>query len=227
MSKAALEFKQAVIGIDAVADWMLTPTALLSINLKSIEAVGSGCVLLLCGYFENYLKAAIHEFICDLNSSAVPLKKIPIEMRYVHFENGGRVLKSLLKEDKKLRNTALSEDFSYRLATLTESQASYTLAWESFADTQANPGPEVISKMLKDVGIKEVWPEINKIVSSRGRLEYFLTSFIEKRNVCAHTGYHPDTPTGTEIKEHAENLIAITGAIDFLLKKQLEGLVSA
>lgn len=204
-----------------VAKTLLQPVALQPSSLPVTNAVSCATVVLLSGYFESFLKDITREFIELINVMNKPISVIPYEMRAKHFLNGGYALIWAAKQDKKAAQTAKSEDLARRLASLNKVNG-YELAWESFADTQSNPGPEVVSEILSGLQVAKAWTEINSLVTEHGQLNTFLTSFIAMRNVCAHTGRHSNPPTGQILLDYSGTFRALAECIDFLLWRQLE-----
>jgi hypothetical protein len=99
----------------------------------------------------------------------------------------------------------------------------YQLVWEAFADTQANPGPNVVGELIKAAGIKDAWKNIEAAATVRkGNLKTFLGTFIAIRNECAHTGSISSPPAASDLTEYGENLVAICEAVVRLLESRLE-----
>lgn len=213
------KFKQDVEKIETVAGWLVMPMAIRSDGLLAANAISCGCVVLLSGYFESYLKESMQAFIQSVNKLEKPFAKLPDEIQYTHFYKGGQILQQTTK-NKSANNKKQSENIAVRLASVSNF-IGYELVWEAFADMKSNPGPEVIKDAIKNIGVKDAWGKIHQIESHKGQLDIFLKSFVEKRNECAHTGRLPSAPTRSELIEYGENLIAISNAIRKILTDQL------
>ena len=214
--KATDELFVALDVVGQVATSLTEVNALIPANLPMTNAVSCASVVLLSGYFESFLKDIVAEFVGQLNLLRKPLTSLPYEMRIKHFDSGGRALSWASKQDKKLQGSAHSENLAIRLASLSD-PANYEFAWEAFADTRANPGPEVVKDILSGLQIQKSWGEINSLVTKHGQLQTFLTAFIEMRNVCAHTGHHTSPPTGAMIADFTVKFKALAECIDLLM----------
>lgn len=207
--------------VDQVAASLSTVDALVPAKLPMTNAIGCASVVLLSGYFESFLKNIVAEFIQQLNLLNRPLVSLPYEMRIRHFASGSDALKWASKLDKKLVGTVHSENLARRLASLGDPM-NYEFAWESFADTKSNPGPDVVREILSGLQIEKSWHEINLLVTKHGLLQTFLTAFIEMRNVCAHTGQHLSPPTGAMIMDFTTKFRALSECIDLLIGVKIE-----
>lgn len=143
MRSALADFQSEISRIDKVADWLITPEALESKMMPATVAIRCGAVVLLSGYFETFLKACMCRFITHVNGLGKPLSTLPGRMKITHFENGARVLSKEIRKARKINDTSLCEDLAARLASV-GAVTGYTLVWEAFADTEANPGPSVV-----------------------------------------------------------------------------------
>lgn len=218
------DFKKSVDIIESVANSLSSAIDIRSEELKKSDTISCGCVLLLTGNFESFLKGIVKAFINELNGFGIPVEQLPKDFLHAHFQKGGATLGRYVKEAKKgNKDMADVHDLSDRIASVNGSTSSYKLAWEAFTDTQANPGPDVVKTLLADVGVKDVWRCINSLIS-RGRMEMFLTSFVAIRNVCAHTGSHPNPPTGAELQAACDKFQDLSVAIFLLLEDKLDEL---
>lgn len=212
---AAQNFADSLATIDLVGIELSAPAALASGRLPITNAISCASVVLLSGYFENFLKNIIKEFIGNVNSLALPKSRIHDDLIRMHYAGGSEALAWAAKIDKNNGNFATSEDLSRRLGSFIAG-GSNTLAWESFANTKSNPGPDVVVSLLKGLMIKGGWSEINALTSLHGRMDTFLTSFMVMRNICAHTGKHSSPPSGIDICRYVETFLAICECIDML-----------
>lgn len=221
------EYISSVGHIREVCNWLSTPPALTVQALPVNRSMCCGCVLLLSGYFESFLKDSIETFINKLNSLRLPIASIPREMVYQHFEGGAEHVRTYSKKDKS-ENVDLSlihvKDFLSRLSSITSEDDEYQLVWEAFANTKSNPNTDVVKDLLSNVGIKKTWPKINDLATNKGQLDVFLRSFIEVRNICAHTGTHNTPPRPSEILEFCDNFEEIATCLMILLSSRISDL---
>ncbi|MDB5801272.1 MAG: hypothetical protein JWL63_2211 [Rhodocyclales bacterium] len=215
------EFFGSLETIERVALSLSTPESLKPTQLPVTNSVACACTVLLSGYFENFLKDIVKEYIEELNMVGKPLTAIPFSMRVRHYSGGAEALAWAIKKDKDLATTAISQDLSRRLGSL-DKTTGYVLAWEAFANTKSNPGTATVSAILAGLEIQKAWEEIHSLQKSHGRLDTFLGTFIPMRNVCAHTGSHHTPPSGNEIAEYVEKFRAIAECIDLLIAVRLE-----
>lgn len=221
------DYTNSVGHIREVCNWLSTPAALTTQALPVNRSMCCGCVLLLSGYFESFLKDSIETFINNLNSLELPIDSIPREMVYQHFEGGAEHVKAYSKKDKS-ESSDLSlahvKDFLDRLSSVTTESDEYQLAWEAFANTKSNPNTDVVRELFSNIGIKKTWPQINELATNRGQLDVFLKSFIAVRNICAHTGTHNTPPSPSEIFEFCDNFEEIATCIMVLLSSRISEL---
>ncbi|MGH7744268.1 MAG: HEPN domain-containing protein [Candidatus Dormibacteria bacterium] len=189
-------------------------------------AVRCGAVVLLSGYLESFIRDCMRAFIADVNALGHPLTKLPEGMKHTHFDVGARVLRWQLKLDKRAGNTARCEDLSTRLASVS-APTGYTLVWEAFANTEANPGPEVIAEVLGSVGVKNGWEKL-KAATPTGLvdLKTFMTSFILMRNECAHSGNITSPPSASDLLDYGQNLAGLGTAMVSVLRERLTELAA-
>ncbi len=220
------QFLAKLVVIDKVATTLSLPEALKTDQLPVTNAVSCASVVLLSGYFESYLKGIVEEYIKKVNQLGQPISSIPQNMRHKHYSGGVDALLWATKRDKKLKSTSFSEDLTRRLGSL-QNNTGYELAWESFANTKSNPGTETVSDILNGLEVEKTWNEINGLVNQHGRLDTFLSSFIEMRNVCAHTGLHQTPPTAADIFGYVDRFKVVAECIDLLIGIQLEKIQNA
>lgn len=218
---ATNDFLNSLEIIDKVAISLSTPEALKPTQLPITNAISCASIVLLSGHFENYLKNIVQEFIEKLNLLRKPITMIPFDMRVKHYAGGSEALLWASKKDKKLKSTLISEDLARRLGSL-DNPTGYELAWEAFANTKSNPGTETVSTILNGLDISKTWDEINGLQKQHGRLDTFLASFIEMRNVCAHTGRHNTPPSAYDLTDYIERFKSLAECIDLLIGVRLE-----
>lgn len=240
MRTALTSFQSSLIRIRDGADYMVQRTAatLSDAALRTFfEIQRCGAVVLLTGYFESFLKDCVRAFIDGLSGSGVAFNALPDVIRDTHFESGGSILARASQAARRGRPTsfggATREDIAARLHSPNSSAAGgYQIVWEAFADTEANPGPAVVTNIAKRVGLTSVWPTIAAKAStavgapvSEGALVAKLADLVSKRNECAHTGTAGVIPTPIELKEYAETLDRIAQGIVGALEDHLAAYV--
>lgn len=219
---ATNEFLESLDIIDRVALTLSTPDAIRPSELPVTNAISCASIVLLSGYFESYLKNIVREYIGEINSLGKPITLIPYGMQVRHYAGGADALLWASKKDKNLRTTLMSQDLTRRLGSLHNSLG-YELAWEAFANTKSNPSTDTVKTILAGLEVDKTWVEINGLQQQHGRLDTFLESFIEMRNVCAHTGRHHTPPSAADISGYVERFRALAECIDLLIGIRLEG----
>jgi len=221
MQSALNDFKGDLARITGVADWLDTPDALDPKLSASTTAIRCGSVVLLSGYLETFLHDCLRAFIRDVNNLSKPIEKLPEKMHFVHFEKGARFLIGVAAAERREAVVPVkSIDLATRLSS-TKLNVGYELAWEAFTRTQANPGPDVVKEMLKDVAIEDPWERLRLAASANaGDLQLSLTSLIAMRNECAHSGSTQSPPTASDLRQHCQNLEVLGLAIVTVLEAQ-------
>lgn len=207
--------------VESVADNVITPLSLTPGKAHQADALSCGTVVLISGYFEGYLKSIVQEFVGRLNALKKPLSTLPQSLLIQHLRVGGEILTELAKKDKKAQTVGTSVAFASRLSSVCD-PANYELAWEAFAETNSNPGPDVVKAILRGLDAEHSWDEINALVRQHGQLNLFLQSFIGTRNVCAHVGVHSNPPTGVMLIEHCAKFRALAECIDYLMEARFQ-----
>lgn len=196
--------------------------------LRRHEIQQCACPVLLSGYFESFLKDVIKAFVGSVASRGRPFATLPERMRRVNFEAGGRVLTSVAKDTRRpyaLFPHTTAEDVIVRLDSPRQNPLSgYTLIWEAFTDTQANPGPEVVSDLLRDLDVQAVWPAIAaKAGESESTLLARLNDLIVVRNACAHTGtMSPSPPGASRVLDYVDAIEKAASGIVLVLEDELK-----
>ena len=214
------DFLNSLSVMDSVASSLSIPDALRPSQLPITNAISCACIVLLSGYFESFLKDITKEYIEAINSLSKPLIEIPLNMQFKHYSGGAEALSWASKKDKNLRSTLISQDLTRRLGSLDQA-VGYTLAWEAFANTKSNPGSDTVASLLSGLEVEKAWVSINDLHKEYGRLDTFLISFIEMRNICAHTGRHSTPPSGADITDYVNKFRALAECIDMLIGLRL------
>ena len=102
----------------------------------------------------------------------------------------------------------------------------YEIVWEAFADTEANPSPEVVRGIAKRLGVSDFWPTISEKSGEPARwsdtaLTSMLTDLITKRNECAHTGKVSPIPTTSEVLDFVDMLEVLSQSFVYALNDEL------
>jgi hypothetical protein len=227
MQTAVANFRADLSRVEKLALWLTTPEALKVDMAQATWAVRCGAVVLLSGYFESFLRECMSAFIRDLNALNKPISKLPAKIRYTHFENGARALERLVKTEKQAAGvTVKCEDLASRLASV-RSANGYTLVAEAFTETKANPGPRVVADLLRAIGVENPWKHLRAAApKALGDIELFLTTFIELRNECAHSGSTTSPPTASDLDQYCKNFEGMATAVTAVLTQQINALNS-
>lgn len=226
---ALADFGTSLNRIRALANSIVSATAaaLADSAVRELhETQQCGAVVLLTGYFEAFLKDLVRRFVEDLSASGIAFTGLPEKIRDRHFEGGGRVLMKAAEFARKGKPTpfgnATPQDLVARLHSVSNTGGTYQVVWEAFADTQANPGPDVVKEIAQGLGLTDFWRKISAhsgdaVRWSDSALTTKLGDLIAKRNACAHTGTVSPIPTAPDILDFADMLQAIgTGFVTSL-----------
>lgn len=226
MQAALASFQKEIARIDKVADWLTTPAAITGDMVPATWAMRCGAVVLFSGYLECFIKECMCAFITRVNALGQPLTKLPEAMKHTHFRMGAKAIERQLKDDKKIGDTTRCEDLAARLASVS-AVTGYTLVWEAFAHTEANPSPEVVGKLLSAVGVEKPWDKLRAATpTGLVDLHTFLTSFIAMRNECAHSGNTTSPPGAADLLQYGQNLSGLGAAMVDVLTRRLADIVA-
>lgn len=233
MRQALADFGTSLDRIRALAKSIVAATgaALANPAIRELhETQQCGAVVLMTGYFEAFLKDIVRRFIEELSVSGLTFSGLPEAIQNRHFEGGGRVLTKASEFARKGKATpfgnATREDIVARLHSASNAIEPYQIVWEAFADTQANPGPDVVVDIAQGLGLKKVWPTISNHSGDPARwsdtaLTTKLADLIAKRNACAHTGTVSPNPTASDILDFVDMLQALGNGFVTMLEAQL------
>ena len=226
---ALADFGTSLNRIRALANSIVNATAAALADAATRELHETqqcGAVVLLTGYFEAFLKDLVRRYIEDLSASGIAFTGLPEKIRNQHFEGGGKVLSKAVEFARKGKpapfGNATPQDIVARLHSASNAGGNYEIVWEAFADTQANPGPDVVKDIAQGLGLKDFWREVANHSGDPTRwsdsaLKTKLGDLIAKRNACAHTGTVSPIPTAPDILDFADMLQAIgTGFVTAL-----------
>lgn len=201
--------------------------------------------ILLAGAFEQHLKLLIKQFITKLNRMGIPFASLPDPVRHCHLFRGAEVLKATaMRERRQSKRDQVSPSYldTQRVSTQLASVGlgvPYVLLWEAFAETDSNPGPEVITKVLQGLNTEKPWPTITKNApdpfpspggkpsqkDKLGILENLLITklrnLFEARNRCAHGAVDAATPALSTLHEYLSAIDAISEGLFQTLEFQI------
>jgi HEPN superfamily RiboL-PSP-like protein len=179
----------------------------------------SSLIVTLSGYFESFLRDFAQEFAKELSRKNVPFPNLHVLIRDAHFLGGGKVLTEAVKQSSHRRSTATPIDIVERLVSV--KQATYTLLWESFAETQANPGARTVTAYLKSMSVNGGFNEVARLLTvadptqpaSGNGLSTALDALIERRNECAHTGTIAQALSEQDVEAYCDLLWRLANGI--------------
>lgn len=200
--------------------------------------------ILLAGSFEYHLKEMVRRFILVLNKLKIPFASLPDSVRRQHFERGAEFLR-LTAGNERRQSKRKQESPPYlethRVSAQLASVGSgvpYELVWEAFAETNSNPGPEVVSDILSGLDAKQPWPTIaqnapnpyklpgvraapgHDVGTLQGLLVSDLKNLVDARNRCAH-GAVDSAPGLSTLYEYLNAIDAISEGIIKTLESML------
>lgn len=184
------------------------------------ETTLCAATVILSGFLESFLREVAEEMIMEICSRAVPFDKLPSQIRMTHYGDGGGKLKEVVRKNRKQPlSLEKASDVARRLASVIANEPPYEILWEAFADTQANPGSREIGDFLRRFGVDNPIPSLADAMQyTENRFSLELTSFIEVRNECAHTGALTVALTTTSVTGFCDLIEAVgDGVVTTLL----------
>lgn len=218
---ALADFRSSLNQIRALADDIgsQAANALADPDLRARhQTVQCSCVVLLIGFFESFIRQFAEEAVTSLCALNAPFGSLDGKIRKTHFEEGGRILQAKASGNRRHAWIAASqEDIARRLHSVAR-PTGYEIVWEAFANTNANPGIEVVRTFLANFGIKDGWRQIaaKNGVSKAWAMES-LDNIIVVRNECAHTGSVAIVPLPSDLRAYSDNLERLAGAMESLV----------
>ncbi|MBX3273178.1 MAG: hypothetical protein KF729_23135 [Sandaracinaceae bacterium] len=232
------DFREALGRIRDVADSILAeaPLALGDPSvLRRHETIQFASTVILSGYFESFLRDLARAYIRDICGLGVPFAGLPKVVRYSHFEHGGNVLAHVARAEKKgepPRFPTSATDLAARLHSVDHS-VPYSLVWEAFAETGANPGPQVIAEYLRRMGVEKAWPTVGGKTAAIAAhqtetwLVANLRSFIGVRNECAHAGAASVQVLPSDLRNYCDLFEALATAMVGVLEDTRQAIIPA
>lgn len=219
------DFCTSLNRIRRLAETVFDQTSIEPERLELNNTQQSGCTVLLTGFFEDFLKSAIREFVVSIPKTGVSFDELPKKMRRLHFEGGGKVLSDVVSREASgkpqfFRGISVDDVVSRLHSPTSGNSDEYFIVWEAFADTKQSPTSATVSDLLKALSISSIWPGIYEATGVR-TLDATLSELIEKRNECAHTGRNTSVPTALQIIGYVDALEKIAQGIVHLLCERL------
>lgn len=202
-----------------------TPKALADRALADrLETMRCALVVILTGYFENFLRDATRSFIANVNSRGIPYRSLPDELRATNLRDGGLALTQRVKEESGGRRTwisASSSDIANRLGSIA-SATHCELVWEAFAQTRSNPSFKVVTDFLTRFGVEAPAVSLEAAAGvSHQLMSTTLESLLQMRNESAHAGQPSIVPTPSEIRSFCDMIERISQGLTTLLCSHL------
>jgi hypothetical protein len=199
-----------------------TSAALLDPALRERhETALSAVVVTLSGFFESFLRQTAEEYADHINKQNCPFTQLRPPIRHAHFQGGGQLLTAIGGKKRSTRHnwtTADAFDVVQRLSSV-QSGMGYELVWEAFAETKGNPGPDVVRDFLERFGVDKPMDTLSQNVGQT--ISPLLSSFIDVRNECAHTGQPNKIPLPSDVLGYCDLLEKIAkGIVDTLAAHQ-------
>jgi hypothetical protein len=193
--------------------------------LERHQIIRHALVVTLCGYFESFLKRLAERYIGAVCAKALKFEDLPLEIQRYHYEHGGTILQQIARSTfgKKPHQwiIATPADIAMRLAS-PQLPPPYSILWEGFADTKANPGVETINSFLARCSIGEPKKSLEAKVRKRGRtFQTELDSFLSVRHECAHSGVSAVQVTSSELQGYGDLIEAVAESMVELMEDRL------
>jgi DNA uptake protein ComE-like DNA-binding protein len=187
------------------------------------ETLRCSCTVILSGFLESFIKECAEAYITEISSRRVPFSDLPKPTQRCHFVEGGQLLGLKTREESRVAWISADHlDMVRRLSSPALSPASYSLLWEAFAITQGNPGPDVIDRILKDLGVESRGSRLDAVLGGGySTVKLAMQSFIAVRNECAHTGTALTVPTTVDLSSYCDLIERIARAFVSVLETRL------
>lgn len=170
-------------------------------NPRVIAATSKSAIVLSCGYFENFLKAAFMEYIDNINKINVPKECVRSKVWSTNNNETLDVLKSFKNKNEDYYGSIL---ITYADSYIkNEMMNKPRLVREAFAITKSNPKTETIKTLFKGIGVTLFKNDI--FIVSFENTDLFkrkLDGLIDLRNSYAHGDRAITTSSLTEVDEY-------------------------
>jgi hypothetical protein len=188
-----------------------------------------GSVVLLSGYLESFLRSACESYFAELLSKGHGMDRLGDEYLKIHLREGAGHLSDLVRRELKQKKHALADSSSFvRRLVAPIMDTTKSPVWEAFARTQGNPSPEVLSDMLKGLGINGGFDAVEKALGNKysaNTLAQRLRNLNDLRNECAHTGTASSVPQPSTVIDLVQFTRYLTLAVCRLIDKKISELV--
>jgi hypothetical protein len=210
MQKALAQFRADLALVRRSAEWIANTLPSDAISLSIGSATYSGFTILLCGYFESFVKATMKAFVGKVNTSNKRFIELPKSLRLQHFRGGSKRVQDGVGRARESNDLTVLHDLARRLASVAGQP--FEVVWEAFTETHANPNSERIKELASKVGIEDLWAKLRPMAAGYGDLRLFLDAFIEVRNECAHSGTPSAPPVYSDVIGYIDNLQVLATA---------------
>lgn len=236
------EYRASLASVDPIIDLVrlgtLNRRALrdLGLDVALVEAAAAGCIVLMVGAFEQYLKDIGNKAL-DHYQLARPLvrrSQLPEKLQVA-------ILSANLTAASQARRFGVKRSDADRIRDLdaVANRVADDEVWGEHAiDTQSNPSPDTIREILDLCGVDSVWPRLNKEFQLRWNVarahdaslksipspENELRSILTWRNMIAHTSTLPNVGF-QQLTESSYFFRAVAESIDVVLARHTYGQV--
>ncbi|MEW9899920.1 helix-hairpin-helix domain-containing protein [Chitinivorax sp. PXF-14] len=187
------------------------------------ETLRCASTVILSGFFESFLKDCTQAYVTAICQRNIPFALLAGKMQSHHFVAGGQLLGQRYRKEGRVSWVKSDHlDIARRLSSPASPGNDYILLWEAYANTEGNPSPVVIDKILDTLGVDQRNLRLDAVTGGKySTLKLALGSFIEVRNECAHTGSSLNIPTSARLVEYCDLLFTIGAAIVAVLEIKL------
>lgn len=181
-----------------------------------VEGLRSGAIVLMTATLEAYLKDVFIELVQALEDRRAANKTVALSPSFVQ-SNDFDGLEAILR-DRSGDRTSRHGD----LRRVARAVAQGELVGDGFARTEANPRPEVVSKMLKRFGVSDPFKALQNQATSVGLaysdvlLRTKLEEILDRRNEVAHEGVALNV-TRLQLAEYVQFIEQFCGLLDAVL----------
>jgi hypothetical protein len=178
-----------------------------------VEGLRSGAIVLMAATLEAYLKDVFVEVVDAMELRRAANKTVVLTPAFLQA-NDFDGLEAILRDqigDKTSRHADLRR--------VAKAVAARELVGDGFARTEANPRPEVVSRMLKRFGVSEPFKTLASGAATRGWtysenfLRAKLDEILDRRNEVAHQGVSLNV-TRTQLQEYVSFIDDLATLID-------------
>lgn len=242
--KPLSEFRASLDSVDPIIDLVRLGTlnrraiSAVGLDVSLVESAAAGCIVLMVGAFEQYLKDIGNKALDHyrLAAPAVRRSQLPEKLQ-VAIIGANLTAASQARRFGVKRSTA---DRIRDLDSVANRVADDEVWGEHAIETQSNPSPDTIREILDLCGVDEVWTRLNKEFQRRWQVarnhdsnlksipaaDNELRSILTWRNMVAHTSTLPNVGF-RQLTESSFFFRALAESIDAVLGRHTFGQVSA